>query len=258
MVWLGYQGHAFPQLLAGRVSFFDAHWAVPNARPDGQSFEHKDELWRLVERGGLFKVAAFVHEESDVDSLVRVDLGGTTAARAVVRAVDIVDTILNFSIHNAGGSRPHLAQSAVLQNGEPTQTSFLVSPRETGFSDDRYGASMTADAIVRFGSRIADSLTRGEVPRFLAAALEAQTAAERPFGRDMVLRDPSEADIRSVIPLADRVVQHVAAHAAMGPEDVFAVLGGWWPHSRWLGDVRRAVHMCIAPIPGRGGSRVAR
>ncbi|MFF3016904.1 hypothetical protein [Streptomyces sp. NPDC057939] len=94
VVWLGYQGRTFLHLSAGRVSFLDAHWAVPNARPGRQDFEHKAELWEFVRHGDLFKVAELVDEESDVDFLVRVDLGTTTAADAVDRAVRTVETII--------------------------------------------------------------------------------------------------------------------------------------------------------------------
>ncbi|WP_336031977.1 hypothetical protein [Geodermatophilus sp. FMUSA9-8] len=245
VVWLGYQGRVLPRLSAGRVAFLDAHWAVPNARPDGQGFEHKAELWEFVRSGHLFDVATHVDEESDVDFLVRVDLGETTAAGAVLRAIAIVDTILNVSIHNAGGIRPHLAQYGVLRSGKLGSTSFLVSPREVGFPDDHYGAGITAEALEEHGPRIAEALAREKLPRFLAAALEVQATADHPFSRDMALRKPSEADISSVIPLADRVVQHIAAHAAMDPNALFKQLGKRWPHARWLTDVRRAVHMCL-------------
>lgn len=245
VVWLGYQGEAFIHLSAGRVTFINAHWAVPNARPEGQDFEHKEELWELVRSNDLFKVAKMVDEESDVDFLVRVDLGATTAAGALDRAVRIVNTILNVSIHNSGGIRPHLAQHAVLRSGRAGSLNSFVSPRETGFPDDRYGAGITADAIVKHGPRIASALAREELPRFLAAALEVQTIADRPFRREMALRKPSEADISSVIPLADRVVQHVAAHAALGPNGLFDLLGKHWPHARWLTDIQRAVGMCL-------------
>jgi hypothetical protein len=133
VVWLGYQGRAYPRLSAGRVAFLNAHWAVPNARTDGQDFEHKGELWELVGNGNLFEVATRVDEQSDVDFLVRVDLGEATAAGAVSRAVDIVNTILNVSIHNAGGVRPHLAQHGVLRSGRLAAISFLVARREKAF-----------------------------------------------------------------------------------------------------------------------------
>ncbi|SDU76992.1 hypothetical protein [Jiangella alkaliphila] len=217
VVWLGYQGQAFAHIAAGRVSFMNAHWAVPNAEPEGQDFEHKAELWQLVQRGNLFKVAELVDEESDVDFLVRVDLGESTAADAVNRAVDIVNTILSVSIYNSGGIRPHLAQYGVLRSGQIGSYSGMVSRRETGFPQDHYGAHITAESIKEHGPRIAEALAREELPRFLAAALEVQTNADHPFSRDMALRKPSEADIRSVIPLADRVVQHIAAHAAFPP-----------------------------------------
>ncbi|WP_460848554.1 hypothetical protein [Nocardioides ultimimeridianus] len=250
VVWLGYQGPAVQGVTAGPVTFFNAQWAVPNSHPDGQAFPHKDELSALVQQGGLFKVARQPDDKSGVDSLVRVDLGDTTAAQAARRAVDIVETIMNVAIYRGGGSRPRLAQSAVLHDGQPHAFSFVASRHPTEFPDDRYGARMTAEAIRQFGPRIASAVARDELPPFLAAALEAQTTAEHPFSRDMMLRQPSEADIRAVIPLTDRVVQHIAAHAAMKPEDLFATLGMWWPHQRWLTDVSRAVHMCIAPLGG--------
>ncbi|MFJ8815245.1 hypothetical protein [Amycolatopsis thermoflava] len=245
VVWLGYQGRIHLHLSAGRVSFIDAHWAVPNAGPGGQDFEHKAELRELVQHGDVFKVAELVDEESDVDFLVRVDLGDTTAAGAVERAVDIVDTILNVAIHNAGGIRPHLAQYGVIRSGRSDSFSFMVARRETGFSDDHYGAQITAGAIETHGPRIAEALAREELPRFLAAAIEVQTTADRPFSRDMALRKPSEADISSVIPLADRVVQHVAAHAAMKPNDLSSLLQERWPHARWLTDLQRGARMCL-------------
>lgn len=245
VVWLGYQGRIHLHLSAGRVSFIDAHWAVPNAGPGGQDFEHKGELWELVQHGDVFKVAKLVDERSDVDFLVRVDLGETTAAGAVARAVDIVNTILNVAIHNAGGIRPHLAQHGLIRSGKPGSFSFGVAGRETGFPDDHYGAHITADAIETHGPRIAEALAREELPRFLAAAIEVQTTADHPFSRDMALRKPSEADISSVIPLSDRVVQHVAAHAAMNPNDLFNLLQERWPHARWLTDLQHAAGMCL-------------
>lgn len=127
----------------------------------------------------------------------------------------------------------------------------MVSRRETGFPDDHYGAHITAEAIEEHGLRIAEALAREELPRFLAAALKVQITADHPFSRDMALRKPSEADISSVIPLADRVVQHVAAHAALDPNDLFDLLGKRWPHARWLTDVQRSVHMCMLGGGGR-------
>lgn len=245
VVWLGYKGLGWLNLSAGRVSFMDAHWHVPNAQPDRQEFDHKSELWDLVKDGYQFKVAELVDEESEVDLLVRVDLGDTTAATAVRRAANMVETILNVSIHSSGGIHPDLVQHAVLRSGRPTGWGFGVSRRETGFPDDGYGAHLTGEAVEKHGPRIAQALSRTELPRYLAAAIEVQMVADHPFSRDMVLRKPSEADIQSVVPLSDRVVQHVAAHAAISPDDTFTELQQHWPHARWTVDVQNAVGMCL-------------
>lgn len=245
VVWLGYKGRIHQDLEAGGVRFYDARWAVPNAEPGRFEFAHKAELWELVQHGYIFRVAERVDEESDVDTLVRVDLGTTTAAGAVERAIAIVDVILSVSIHRAGGIRPQLAQFQVLRSGQYAGGGHHAVRKELGFPNDTYGAGLTTEAIEQHGSRIAEALAREELPRFLAAAIEVQTTADHPFSRDMALRKPSEADISSVIPLSDRVVQHVAAHAAMDPNDLFSSLGERWAHARWLTDLQHAAGMCL-------------
>ncbi len=249
VIWLGYKTRIHQHLEAGRVSIYDAHWAVPNAEPGRFEFAHKEELWEIVQRGYAFRVAEFVDEESDVDTIVRVDLGATVAAGAFARAKAIVDTILNVAIHRDGGIRPRLAEYHVLRSGAFAGGGHYAVHTETGFPDDTYGAGITTDAIGRHAPRIADALSREELPRFLAAAIESQTAADHPFSRNMALRKPSQADISGVIPLSDRVVQHVAAHAGMSPAALFDLLGERWAHARWLNDLQRVAGMCLLGGP---------
>lgn len=245
VVWLGYKGRVHPSFEAGRVCFYDAHWAVPNAEPGRFEFAHKAELWELVQHGYTFRVAEFVDKESDVDTIVRVDLGPTTIAGAVDRAIETVDVIMSVSIHRGGGIRPRLAQFEVLRSGRHVGGGAHMVRKETGFPDDTYGAGITSKAIEQHGPLIAEALAREELPRFLAAAIEVQTTADHPFSRDMALRQPSEADVSSVIPLTDRVVQHVAAHAAMSPDALLSILAERWAHTRWLTDLQRAAGMCL-------------
>lgn len=244
-VWLGYKGRAHVQMTAGRVSFYEPLWAVPNARPGRQDFDHKEELWAIVKDGFNFRVPELADEKGDVETLVRVDLGTTTAAGALERAVEIVDVIINVALHRSGGIRPQLSEHVVVRSGVPASSGHRAVWDQTGFPDDTYGAGMTSEAIHEHGPRIADALARQELPRFLAAAIEVQTTLDHPFSRDMALRNPSEADISSVIPLSDRIVQHVAAHAAMNPNDLFPLLGEKWAHARWLNDLQRAAGMCL-------------
>jgi hypothetical protein len=192
-----------------------------------------------------------VDEEDDVDTIVRVDLGVTTSSGALERAIEIVDVIMSVSIHRSGGIRPQLAEHAVLRSGQYAGSGRRAVWDRTGFAEDTWGASMTAEAIERHGPRLAEALAREELPRFLAAAIHVQATADHPFSRDMALRKPSEADISSVVPLSDRVVQHVAAHAAMNPNELFALLNERWAHGRWLADLQRAAGMCLLGGGGR-------
>lgn len=245
VVWLGLKGRLHVRLDAGRVTFYMARWAIPNAEPGRFEFDHKEELWELVQQGNAFRISEREEEDDYVDTLVRVDLGVTTSVGALERATAIVDIILSVSIHRSGGIRPQIAEYAVLRPGRSAEFGRRVVRDQPGFPDDTWGAGLTARAIEVHGPRIAKALAREELPRFLAAAIQVQVTLDHPFSRDMALRSPSEADISGVIPLSDRVVQHVAAHAGMDPNDLFRVLGEQWAHTRWLNDLQRAAGMCL-------------
>lgn len=252
-VWLGFKGGFVPEIGAGNVQFYNANWHIPNSAPGHPDFPHKTELAKIMEHGGVFKWQERIGEDYDVDFLVRVDLGLTTAANAFERAVEVVDTIFAVAVHDSNGIRPHLAQSVIVESGEPTTRSFRVSRADPGFPDDRHGAQLTAEGLERHAAKIAEALATVELPRFLSAAIEAQTAAELPFSRAFALRKPSEADRRAVVPLADRVVQHVAAYSAMKPGVLFDLLVQRWAHARWVTAVENAVLRCLLGGGPKGG-----
>ncbi len=259
-VWLGFKGGFVPEIGAGNVQFYNAHWHIPNSAPGRPDFPHKAELAKITKHGGIFKWQERIGEDYDVDFLVRVDLGVTTAANASERAIEVVDTIFAVAIHDSNGIRPHLAQYVVVQSGEPTRRSFMVSRADPGFADDRYGAQLTVEGLERHAAKIADALATDDLPRFLSAALEAQTAADLPFSRAFALRKPSEADRRAVVPLADRVVQHVAAYAAMKPAVLFDLLVQRWAYARWATAIQNAALRCLlggGPNSGRTSELLA-
>jgi hypothetical protein len=245
-VWLGFKGGGYvPAISAGKVQFFNAPWHIPNSAPGRPDFPHKAELAKIVQYGGIFKWQERIGEDYDVDFLIRVDLGETTAANAFERAIETVDTILAVAVHDSNGIRPHLAQYVVVQSGEPTLSSFMVSRADPGFPDDHHGARLTVEGLEHHAAKIADALATADLPRFLSVALEAQTAADLPFSRAFALRRPSEADRRAVVPLADRVVQQVAAYAAMKPSELFDLLMPKWAHARWVTELQNAVLRCL-------------
>lgn len=243
VVWLGYSGGSIDHSVqAGAVTFMQASWFVPNANAIGQDFEHKEELSKIVNLG-MFRVAKTVSERSAADILARVDLGMTTAAGAASRAESIVNALLTISIDWSGGVRPVLSQTTILIDGDV----ILRSRRNTRSApaEDSYGRSMTAESIRNFAPKLGNALARNELPPYLASAVETQTTAEAPYSRERMLQAPEEADMRAAVPLEDRVVQHVAAYAAIPANDLFGLLLKHWPAARWESDVDHAVSMCL-------------
>ncbi|MFD8804978.1 hypothetical protein [Streptomyces sp. NPDC059597] len=244
VVWLGYQGRTPLNLSAGRVSFMNAHWAVPNAKPEGQSFEHKAELWELVQDGILFKVAELVDEKSDVDLLVRVDLGTTTAADAVVvpfasstRSLMYPSTMLvgsartSLSTASCAPARPvrGTSWSPGARRASPMITTVRASPHKRSRSTDRaslrHWPARICPGFSRPQSRCRPPPTTRSAATWRCAILPRQTSA---------VSSPS------------RIAWcNMSAYAALASSDLFGLLGERWPHARWLVDVRRAVHMCL-------------
>lgn len=244
VVWLGYRGGSIDfSVQAGQVTFLQAAWSVPNTKPGRQDFAHKDELARIVD-AGMFRVAELVTESSEVDMLARVDLGRTTLAGAAVRAESVVNALLNISIHRSGGVRPVLSQTVVMSGGEVGGQSWTHGGT-TEVDDDYYGRNITAKAIETFAPKLGVALASNPLPMYLAAAVEAQTAADMPHSRERMMQRPGEADMRAAVPLEDRVVQHVAAHASITPIRLFKLLLRHWASARWTSDIDQAVRICL-------------
>ncbi|WP_455130866.1 hypothetical protein [Propionibacterium acidifaciens] len=245
VVWLSYKGRINLDLDLGDVTFMDAHWVVPNAEPDGFDFKYKKELQEIKAGKRVFKVARLVDEKSDVDLLVRVDLGVTTVADALSRALKKVDTILDISIYSTGGIRPRFVQYVILSSGKLRSVSGVFDPQGGSIPNDYHGANITSEAIKRYGSSISKAFAREELPKFLASAIEIQLMADSPFSRERILRKPSKEDISNIIPLADRTVQYIAGYMSRDPKEVTEKLAKRWSHMRWLTDLRNAVGMCL-------------
>lgn len=244
VVWLGYRGGRIDHSVeAGHVTFMQASWFVPNTKPGRQDFTYKDELAKIVD-AGMFRVAELVSESSEVDMLARVNLGFTTLAGAAARAESVVSALLNVSIHRSGGVRPVLSQTVVLSGGEVGGQSWTHGGT-TQVDDDYYGRNITANAIETFAPKLGMALASNPLPMYLGAAVEAQTAADMPHSRERMAQRPGEADMRAAVPLEDRVVQHVAAHASITPSELFELLLRHWASARWTFDVDQAVRICL-------------
>lgn len=242
VVWLGYAGGRVDYVVAGSVTFMDAHRYGPNADADRHDFIGKDELAEL-RRASMFSVAERVDQLSDVDLLARVELGITPVSGAIERAEAMVDALLSISVHWSGGARPFRTQSAVFHNGQWRES--RRRPRQTALTDDYHGFNLTHTAITECAPALGAVLATRDLPRYLTAAVEMQTAADLPSSREQMFRTSLDVDIRGVIPLEDRVVQHVAAYAGFTPNELFERLTHRWPHSRWESDVYRATSLSL-------------
>ncbi len=121
VIWLGYKGLVHQPVEAGRVCFYDALSAVPNAESGRLEFSNWAELWDLVQNGHTFRVAKWDDEAvptgaSWTGGRPRPHGTGYEARRVVPAlvetrgAVDHCGYLLNIASTSSGSSlrmRPH-------------------------------------------------------------------------------------------------------------------------------------------------------
>lgn len=243
VVWLGYRGGRVNHAVnAGPVTFMDARWFIPNAREDGQPFDHKSELTQIVD-SQLLTYPESIADRPSTDLLVRVDLGRRPVFGAAERAESVATALISVAVHESNGVRPLLGQSFVLRDGRLGGASIQAT--KSAIEDDPFGNTIAANAIDSVAPKLGAALATGTMPRYLAAALAAQTAADLPLSRERLLQPAQDHEYRMTIPLEDRVVQQVAAYAGIGPNKLFELLARSWADSRWRADVERAVYTCL-------------
>lgn len=247
VVWLGYRGiHLTDLAQSGRVTFMEAAWYIPNARPDAQDFSYKSELQQIVEKTSL-DYPEQIDQEPAVELLARVDLGPTAVVGAKERAMEIVDSILDINTYRSGGGRPFRTASFVLQDKNLVYMSWGAAQYD--LEENRLAQIMTGDALIKTSSSLHSAMETKTLPIYLKLALEAQIAADQPFSEGRTLRNVSGSEFRSQIPLEDRVVQHIAAEAKMPPDKLTSELVACWPAVHWKSEVRRAVGLALASTP---------
>jgi hypothetical protein len=191
----------------------------------------------------LFKVATHVDEVDRVTVLARVDMGKGAVLDAVAEAEGIVDAIYEMTLFQSGGARPILSETALLIDGHLRSTGHGVPDRLA--IDDHFGMNVTSDTLEEVAPRFGEAFAYGSDLRFLRAAIRVFGEASRSRSREATFGLERAVDTRSLVALDDRVVEHLASHSGLAPNELVRQLGTEWPQSRWLKDLATAVTIAL-------------
>ena len=207
MVWLTYDRALLMSMVAdlGRVTFYDARWAMPNATKDqGHEFVHRDELRALVTRPGQGTWSA--HTGADERRVIaRVDLGERGPRGAIEEAERVVQTLTQIAAYQWAGSRwLRSGPGALFLDGQPIQSVYRrTEPFEYTVGERR---RRTAEGLAEHANGLAVALTDGTLRADLIDAVRLlQEAAELDRG-PAGLDDGEPTNGRIIVILEDAAV----------------------------------------------------
>lgn len=233
VVWLSFcpAELASPVQDLGGVMFYEARWAVPNARSDdGQSFPFRDEL-----RAEIDELPPDIESDEICHRVVltRVDLGRGLLAGAIDRARDVVAAIVDTAAFDANGAGwDDFGFALVMLDGQWRSKIHRSGGRDVGLRHQHREALLaTADELAQQSTSFAAALIRNELDDNLREALRCTTEAR-------------SADARTSILLADRAVELVAGHESLQADELAEAVVVSWPHHQ----LRREIFGAIASL----------
>lgn len=238
VAWLQYDSAQVPEFIfeAGHVTFFDAPWALPNARlADGQGFAYKAELQAVLEEEQNGWWTDKGPEASTSFVIARVDLGTHNVESALKRAEANVQSLLAVATTWSGGIRWRRAGPALLiADGEFASSSRRAGPPKDFV--DTLGIGITRDEIRDQIPKLAEAMTHSALPSELEEALRLLAEAGSEHSRESTFGNVRNLHERSAIVLRDQAVEHVAAMAGLTVHELDTELMIVWAYSKWLND----------------------
>jgi hypothetical protein len=251
IVWLGYRhGRVDDTVSAGKVTFLDAAWSVPNAAiEEGQDFQYRPEL-KLLTDAGRYK---YTHETGliapEVGLLIRVDLGNRRVSGAMEDALALAEALLDLVIWRRWGLRPIGDEASLIVDGRVASDWSWNSPPGPDF-DDYYGKNITSNAIRDFAPEIGEAWAERRMPDLLVEAVRTSTESDSNRSRESFLGLPGKSQDRTVVVLQDQVVEYLSMHARVERKALEFATKQEWTHDKWWAEVDRAVHICLYNGPG--------
>ena len=246
VVWLQYDFARVPDCVysAGNVTFFDAPWALPNARlDDGQLFLFRDELRALLDSHDYWWTDQGP-ESSSAFVVARVDLGAHLTDSALERAETIVQSLVTVATTWSGGIRWRQSGPAcVVADGRVV----LDSRRHDAFRGyvDNLGINITSDELNDQARPLAEAMAETHLPPELEESLRLLAEAGSEDSRETNFGSTKHLHERSAIVLRDQAVEHVAALADMTVRDLDNELMLQWAHSRWGNSTWSAINQIL-------------
>lgn len=221
VVWLQYRRARMSwRLPIGPVTFFEASWAIPEAKERrSDHFPEREEILTIIEHAD-----SLGDDDPDMQKLIvlaRINLGWRAVSGAAESAREQVEALLNIMVGEGGASWEYTGATATLADGRVG----LVSSTHQ-YSDIRHplsdlaGTNLAATILEDWGAELDPVMQSRPMPRFLVEALSTFRDSTMTTHRDVTWSGERAVSERIATALEDHVLELVGSLASMEPESV--------------------------------------
>lgn len=234
VVWLQYEFARLPEFVfqAGDMTFFEANWALPNAREDhGQSFLFRDEMRAVLQDfddwwtdKGPDEPHSFV--------VARVGLGSRMTRGAIAAGEELVDFLLAVATVQTGGIRWRRSGTAYLV-ADGTRVALHMAAPKPGPTTSYYGMDITTEILGTTALELAATMSKRPLPEEIREGIRLISEAGLEGSYETAFGVTQSLHVRTAVGQRNHAFEHIAAWGGYSARELEKETTPYWARSAW-------------------------
>jgi hypothetical protein len=234
VVWLQFEFARLPDFVfqAGDMTFFEAPWALPNARDDeGQPFLFRDELRVVLQDiDDWWADNGPEHPHSFV--VARVDLGYRMTRGAIAAGEEMVNLLLAAATVQTGGIRWRRSGTAYLVVDGSGAVKQRVAPK-TGPTTTYYGMDITTEVLGTTALDLAATMSTRPLPEEIKEAIRLLSEAGLERSYETAFGVTQSVHARTAVGHRNHAFEHISAWGGYSERELEKEITTHWARSAW-------------------------
>jgi hypothetical protein len=246
VVWLQFEFARLPDFVfqAGDMTFFEAPWALPNARDDeGLPFRFRDELRAVLQNvDDWWTDNGPEHPHSFV--VARIDLGYRMTRGAIAAGEEMVNLLLAAATVQTGGIRWRRNGTASLVVDDVGAATQWVAPK-TGSTTSYFGMDITTEVLGTTALDLAVTMSTRPLPEEIKQAIRLMSEAGLENSYESAFGVTQSMHMRTAVGHRNHAFEHISAWGGYSEHELEKEITTYWARSSWENEMGSIVNNVI-------------
>ena len=246
VVWLQFEFARLPDFVfqAGDMTFFEAPWALPNARDDpGQPFLFRDELRAVLQNiDDWWTDKGPEHPHSFV--VARVDMGYRMTRGAITAGEEMVNLLLAAATVQTGGIRWRRNGTACLVVDGAGAATQWAAPK-TGSTTSYYGMDITTEVLGTTALEMAVTMSTRPLPEEIREAIRLMSEAGLERSYETAFGVTQSLHVRTAVGHRNHAFEHISAWGGYSERELEKEITTNWARSAWEHEMGSIINNAI-------------